>query len=99
MVSSINFDQITMNFNNSDTSRGGDRRMILETGIFTAVTRGHCIIPLTSKARVRPGEYTNMWLYQVKFSLFQTFSDVRDSGDFIRDHSSRTKESSDRVCF
>ena len=95
MVSSINFDQITMNFNNSDTSRGGDRRMILETGIFTAVTRGHCIIPLTSKARVRPGEYTNMWLYQVKFSLFQTFSDVRDSGDFIRDHSSRTKESSE----
>ena len=73
--------------------------MIIETGIFTAITKASYLSPAKPGFVLENTLTCGRWLYQVKFSLFQTFSDVRDSSDFIRDHSSRTKESSDRVCF
>ena len=37
----LSYDRIIVEFNNSDRTGGADRSINIETGLFTAVTRGH----------------------------------------------------------
>ena len=75
-VGVVNYDRITVEFNNSDRPgglfvqiysnnihTGGDGTMNIETGVFTTVTSGHYIITYSGTVVVDAGEFTNMYLY------------------------------------
>merc|ERR1711990_1126192 len=70
----VNYDRISVEFNNSDRPGGGDGSMNIKTGVFTAVTSGYYIITFSGYVEVLPGDYTHMWLYhngvRVEESLF-----------------------------
>merc|ERR1712210_224564 len=59
----INYDRITVEFNNSDLPGGGDGTMNIERGVFTTVTSGYYIVTFGASVAVEPGEYTDMYLY------------------------------------
>jgi len=90
----INYDRITVEFNNSDLPGGDDGTMNIETGVFTTVTSGYYIVTFSASVAVEPGEYTWMYLYhngvRVEESLFETWMQVGSSGDYIEDQGSRT---------
>merc|ERR1711990_283857 len=58
----VTFDQITVEFNNSDQPGGRDGSMNIETGVFTTITSGYYIITFSGSVGVHPKEYTVMWL-------------------------------------
>jgi len=90
----VNYDRITVEFNNSNRPGGGDGTMNIETGVFTTVTSGYYIVTFSAHVYVHPGEYTTMWLYhngvQLEESLFETAMHVGSGDDYIRDQGSRT---------
>ena len=90
-VGVINYDRITMEFNNSNRPGGGDGTMNIETGGFTTVTSGYYIVTYSATVSVFPGDYTNMWLYHNGVAQEASCSwTVERGGDFIDDQSSRT---------
>merc|ERR1711934_1040280 len=58
----VNYDRISVEFNNSDRPGGGDGTMNIETGVFTTVTSGYYIVTFSAHVKVQPGEYTEMYL-------------------------------------
>ena len=90
----VNYDRITVEFNNSDRPGGADGTVNIETGVFTTVTSGYYIITFSTIGIVSSGGEIAMWLYhngvKVEESLFQTRMEVGDSGNYIYDQGSRT---------
>jgi len=90
----VNYDRISVEFNNSDRPGGGDGTMNIETGVFTTVTSGYYIVTYSAHVWVNAGEYTDMWLYHngvaVEESRFYTEMHMGSSGDYIFDQGSRT---------
>merc|ERR1712210_325814 len=90
----VNYDRISVEFNNSDRPGGGDGTMNIETGVFTTVTSGYYIVTFSAYVYVHPGEYTVMYLYHngvaVEESRFYTEMHMGSSGDYIFDQGSRT---------
>merc|ERR1712141_733963 len=90
----VNYDRISVEFNNTDQPGGGDGSMNIETGVFTAITSGHYIITFSGFVDVHPGQVTEMWLHhngvKVEESEFQTSMHVGASGDYIWNQGSRT---------
>merc|ERR1711934_15268 len=60
-VGVVNYDRITVEFNNSDLPGGGDGSMNIETGVFTTVTSGYYIITFSVYVGLNFGETTDMW--------------------------------------
>merc|ERR1712037_425819 len=94
-VGVVNYDRITVEFNNSDLPGGGDGSMNIETGVFTTVTSGYYMITYSAAVDVHPGEYTNMWLYHngvgVEESQFLTSMYGVEGGDnYVYEQGSRT---------
>merc|ERR1712037_607166 len=75
-VGVINYERISVEFNNADLPGGGDGSMNIETGVFTTVTSGYYIVTFSTTVYVTAGEYTQMYLYHngvaVEESLFDT---------------------------
>ena len=92
----VNYDRITVEFNNSDRPGGADGWMDIETGVFTAgaVTSGYYIITYSAFADVHVEETTSMYLYhngvQVEESLFSSRMGVGGSGNYMFDQGSKT---------
>ena len=95
----VNYDRITVEFNNSDRPGGADGSMNIETGVFTTVTSGHYIVTFSGTAVVDAGEFTDMFLYHngVKLdeSRWYTKMLAGSGDDNIRDQGSRTVVSND----
>merc|ERR1712037_1009064 len=93
-VGVINYDRITMEFNNSNRPGGADGRMNIETGIFTTVTSGYYIVTYSATVDVIPEEYTSMYLHHngaaVEESRFVTLMHVGSGDNYIGDQGSRT---------
>jgi len=93
-VGVINYDYITVEFNNSNRPGGADGRMNIKTGVFTTVTSGYYMITYSATVDVHPGEYTDMWLHHngdgVEESRFVTLMHVGSGNDYIGDQGSRT---------
>ena len=93
-VGVIDYDRITLEFNNSDRPGGADGSMNIETGVFTTVTSGYYIVTFSAYVDVHPGQYTNMFLYhngvQLEESRFQTSMHVGSGDNYIYDQGSRT---------
>ena len=93
-VGVINYDRITMEFNNSNCPGGADGRMNIKTGIFTTVTSGYYIVTYSATVDVLPGEYTSMYLHhngvQVEESMFRSSMYVGSGDNYIGDQGSRT---------
>merc|ERR1712210_170430 len=90
----VNYNQISLEFNNANRPGGGDGTMNIETGVFTTVTSGYYIVTFSAFVDVHPGEYTNMYLYhngvQLEESRFVTDMHVGSGNDYIYDQGSRT---------
>jgi|ERR1712192_41579 len=90
----VNYDNITVEFNNSDRPGGADGTMNIETGVFTTITSGYYIITFSGFVQVQAGEWTNMYLYHNEIRLeeshFGTSMHVGSGQDWIRDQGSRT---------
>merc|ERR1712037_559002 len=75
-VGIVNYDLITVEFNNSDRPGGADGTMNIETGVFTTVTSGYYTVTFSGHVYVTAGEYTQMWLHhngvKLEESLFDT---------------------------
>ena len=52
----ITYERLTVDYNNSDKPGGGDGRMDISTGLFTALTPGHYTVTYSGFAEVGPGE-------------------------------------------
>ena len=95
-LGAVSYDNITLEFNNSNRPGGADGTMNIETGVFTSVTSGYYIITYSATVNVRPGEYTQISLYhngvQLEEGRFNTDMHVGDSGNYnyIFDQGSRT---------
>merc|ERR1712037_336959 len=93
-VGVVKYDQISVEFNNSDLPGGGDGSMNIETGVFTTVTSGYYIVTFSAAVRVDAREYTMMYLYhngvQLEESRFYTRMGVGSGNDYIYDRGSRT---------
>ena len=87
----ISYDQITLEFNNSDRPGGADGSMNIETGVFTTITSGYYIITVSAIAAVHTGFYSDLFLYHngvpVQESQFVT---SLSGGEFIYEQGSRT---------
>ena len=91
----VSYDQITVEFNNSDQQGGADGTMNIETGVFTTVTSGYYIITFSAYAKVKIFSGTVMSLYhngvEVEESGYQMFLWAGGSAeDFIWDQGSRS---------
>ena len=90
----VTYDQITVEFNNSDQPGGGDGSMNIETGVFTTVTSGYYIITFSGSVGVHPKEYTAMWLnhngVSVVESRFVTSMYIGDGDSINEVQGSRT---------
>jgi len=93
-VGVINYDRITMEFNNSNRPGGADGRMNIETGVFTTVTSGYYIVTYSATVDVLHGEYTSMYLHHngaaVEESMFRSSMYVGTGDNYIGDQGSRT---------
>merc|ERR1712154_225318 len=94
-VGVINYDRVTMEFNNSSNRpRGADGGMNIETGIFTTVTSGYYIVTYSATVDVLPGECTLMYLHHngaaVEESMFRSSINVGSGDNYIGDQGSRT---------
>ena len=89
-VGVINYDRITMEFNNSNRPGGADGRMNIETGVFTTVTSGYYIVTFSGHVTVHAGEYTVMYLYHNGIKVYESQFETYSGGDFIQDQGSRT---------
>ena len=72
----ITYDRLTVDFNNSDKPGGGDGRMDISTGVFTALTPGHYTVTYSGFALVKPGE-------EVTFQLRKNGVDVGYEGSWM----------------
>merc|ERR1711970_584664 len=91
----VNYDRITVEFNNSNQPGGGDGSMNIETGVFTTITSGYYIVTFSGYVYARPGQWTVMYLYlngiRVFESVFENLLTLGDSGDdLIKNQVSRT---------
>ena len=91
----VNYDRITVEFDNSNQPGGGDGTMNIETGVFTTVTSGYYIITFSAYAKVKIFSGTVMSLYhngvEVEESGYQMFLWAGGSAeDFIWDQGSRS---------
>merc|ERR1712130_348820 len=90
----VSYDQISLEFNNSDRPGGADGSMNIETGVFTTVTSGYYIVTFGGTVYVHSGEFTVMYLYhngvQLEESEFHTRMQVGSGDDYITDQGSRT---------
>ena len=90
----VNYDRISVEFNNADRPGGADGSMNIETGVFTTVTSGFYIVTYSAIVQVLAGDYTKMYLYhngvQLEESLFHTSMLVGSGGEYIEDQGSRT---------
>ena len=93
----INYDRITVEFNNSDRPgglfvqiyshnihTGGDGSMNIETGVFTTVTSGYYIITFSGFVGLNFGENTDMWLGHNGVQVEESFLHAKNglgSGD------------------
>ena len=85
-VGIMNYDRISMEFNNSDRPgglfvqiyshnihTGGDGTMNIETGVFTTVTSGYYIVTYSAAVRVYAGDSTDMWLHHNGVQVEESF--------------------------
>ena len=90
----VNYDRISVEFNNSERPGGADGTMNIETGVFTTVTSGYYIITFSAFADVHVEETTSMYLYhngvQVEESLFSTRMGVGSGYNYMFDQGSKT---------
>jgi len=90
----VNYNQISLEFNNANRPGGGDGTMNIETGVFTTVTSGYYIVTFSAYVSVYPGEYTSMLLYhngvQLEESRFVTKMGVGSGDNYIIEQGSRT---------
>ena len=86
----INYQRISMEFNNSDRPGGADGSMNIETGVFTTVTSGYYIVTFSGHVTVHAGEYTVMYLYHNGIKVYESQFETYSGGDFIQDQGSRT---------
>merc|ERR1711971_25604 len=90
----VNYDRITVEFNNSDRPGGGDGSMNIETGVFTTVTSGYYIVTFSGYVVLNFGETTDMWLghngVQVEESFLHAKCGLGSGDEFIYDQASRT---------
>merc|ERR1712154_53102 len=90
----INYDRITMEFNNSNRPGGADGTMNIERGVFTTVTSGYYIVTYSASVDVYADDWTDTYLHhngvKVQESHFGTYSNVGSGNDMRRDQGSRT---------
>ena len=90
----ITYDRLTADYNNSDRPGGGDGRLDISTGVYTALTAGHYTVTYSGMARVNPGEYVVFQLLKnnksaVNEGRWHSYS-RGNNGDYIDDQGSRT---------
>ena len=92
--STVSYDRIAVEFNNSDRPGGADGSMNIETGVFTTVTSGYYIITFSGSVNAEPGDFTQMYLYHngvsVEESLYVTNMGLGSGRDFFSDQGSKT---------
>merc|ERR1719151_9941 len=91
----VKYDNITVEFNNSDRPGGADGTMNIETGVFTTITSGYYIITFSAFADVHGRGSTSMYLHHngtiVPESSIATSLIMGDQdNDWIRAQGSRT---------
>ena len=90
----VRYDQITVEFNNSERPGGADGTMNIETGVFTTVTSGYYIVTYSAFVQVQAEEFTIMWLFhngvKVEESGFHSSMHVGSGSDYGHDQGSRT---------
>jgi len=87
----VNYDRVTVEFNNSDRPGGADGSMNIETGVFTTVTSGYYIITFGGIAEVGSKDYLWMWLYHNGIQLEESKVDMHlGTSGWIAGQGSRT---------
>ena len=89
----VSYDQITVEFNNSDQQGGADGTMNIETGVFTTVTSGYYIVTYSANAFLNSGDVTAMTLYHNGVYLAESFyqAEMEKSDGYSFDPGSRTE--------
>ena len=90
----ITYDRLTVDYNNSGQTGGGDGEMDVSTGKFTALTPGHYTVTYSGMDQVDPGEWVVFQLMKNGESVGDESVSVSyssgDNGGRIEDQSSRT---------
>ena len=89
----VTYDSLTADYNNSDKPNGGDGKLDIETGTFTAITPGHYTVTYSGHAVVWQGQSFALLLWKngKKVMESQWLSSFRSSSDgYTEDQGSRT---------
>ena len=88
----ITYDSILSDYNNSDKPNGGDGVMDIETGTYTAITPGHYTVTFSGVAVVDPGEIVEFFLRRngERVEESQWWSQEFSGGVRMYDQGSRT---------
>merc|ERR1711890_7619 len=91
--STITYDSLLSDYNNSDKPNGGDGRMDITTGGFTCLTAGHYTVTYSGYVVADPGEDVYIYLHhngeRVEESLWHSGQSSKNGGS-IHDQGSRT---------